>query len=158
MKTVDILIGTSIKGPRRGLGRVMYIMKTKLKNGAEHESIPAIAEYEGTTESQLVLYGVRDALYHMNYACRLVIHTECSYIESAIQQAWPKEWERNNWKNSRGAEVKDSVLWSMILREVEEKGHELTVECGKHEYTEWFAWNLTIAGAMRDIFTAVSKS
>ena len=74
LKVVDIFIGTTLRGSAKGSGRVMYIMRTKRKNGSDYEAAPQIAEYDDTTESASVLYAIRDALQRLNYACTVVIH------------------------------------------------------------------------------------
>lgn len=106
LKVVDIFIGTTLRGSAKGSGRVMYIMRTKRKNGSDYEAAPQIAEYDDTTESASVLYAIRDALQRLNYACTVVIHTECSNVAAAIQQHWPQHWQRNNWKSAKGNPVK----------------------------------------------------
>ena len=54
LKVVDIFIGTTLRGSAKGSGRVMYIMRTKRKNGSDYEAAPQIAEYDDTTESASV--------------------------------------------------------------------------------------------------------
>ena len=157
MQTVEIFIGTSLRGPAKGVGRVMYLMRTKLKSGADKESAPEIAEYDNATESRLVLYAIRDAIGRLKYACKVVIHTECEYVAAAIEQHWPEAWQENAWKSSKGKEVKDAVLWSMILQDLEESGHELTAERGKHEWSQWMQWNMPITKAYKDTFYKVEK-
>lgn len=157
MQTVEIFIGTSLRGPAKGVGRVMYLMRTKLKSGADKESAPEIAEYDNATESRLVLYAIRDAIGRLKYACRVVIHTECDYVAAAIEQHWPEAWQENAWKSRKGKEVKDAVLWSMILQDLEESGHELTAEPGKHEWSQWMQWNMPITKAYKDTFCKVVK-
>lgn len=132
-------------------------MRTKLKSGADKESAPEIAEYDNATESRLVLYAIRDAIGRLKYACRVVIHTECEYVAAAIEQHWPEAWQENAWKSSKGKEVKDAVLWSMILQDLEESGHELTAERGKHEWSQWMQWNMPITKAYKDTFYKVEK-
>lgn len=135
----------------------MYIMHTSLQNGKEHESKPEVAEYDNTTENCLVLHAVYDSLTHMNYACRLVIHTECDYVAAAINQHWPENWQQNNWKNSKGKDVKDATLWGMILQEIEETGHALEAKKGKHGWSEWMRWNLPLTQPLKDAFKKMEK-
>lgn len=87
LKVVDIFIGTTLRGSAKGSGRVMYIMRTKRKNGSDYEAAPQIAEYDDTTESASVLYAIRDALQRLNYACTVVIHTECSNVAAPSAKA-----------------------------------------------------------------------
>ena len=158
LKVVDIFIGTTLRGSAKGSGRVMYIMKTKRKNGSDYEAAPQIAEYDDTTESASVLYAIRDALQRLNYACTVVIHTECSNVAAAIQQHWPEKWRRDGWKSARGNDVKNAILWEMLLQEVEDGGHILLAESEKHEYAEWMRFNLPLKRALKDIFTEVPKN
>lgn len=157
MQTVDIYIGTSLRGRAKGVGRVIYIMWTKLQSGKEKESRAEVAEYDNVTESSLVLYAVRAAMFRMNFACRIVIHTECEYVAAAINQNWPEIWRQNNWKNSKGKEVKDSMLWGMILQEIEESGHELEANRGKHTWSEWMRWTIPLTHPLKENFTKIEK-
>lgn len=127
-------------------------MKYLRADGREHESKAEVAEYEDATESRLVLYGIREALQRLKFACEIVVHTECAYIAGAIEQNWPEEWEKKNWKNSRGETVKDSVLWSQIWQTVTEEGHQMRAVEGRHEYSELMRYKMHLAPAFQDSF------
>lgn len=155
MQTVDIYVGTSIRGAGRGDGKVCYVMSTKMRDCTVHESHPSMAAYDDATEARLVLYACRDAIQRLKYACRVVIHTECGYIISAITLRWPWDWRKNGWKTSRGNDPKDSVLWADILNAIEENGHELTAEEDRHDYLEWMRWKFGTERPLRNIFTEI---
>lgn len=87
-----------------------------------------------------------------------MIHTECSNVAAAIQQRWPETWRRNGWKSAKGNDVKNAILWEMLLQEIEDGGHILLAESEKHEYAEWMRFNLPLKRALKDIFAAVPKS
>lgn len=157
MKQVDVFIAAGIRGPARGTGKVMYLMRTKKNNGTDHESRPSVTESDNATEGRLILMAIRDALQRMNYACAVTVHTESSYIAGAINNHWMEAWERNGWKNARGREVQDSILWSQIYRILEETGHELSAEQGSHEYAHWMRFQMPLADAYKDIFSDVSE-
>ncbi len=116
-----------------------------------------MAEYDETTERKLILYAVRDALNRLKYSCSVTVHTECEYIASVLMQGWLDRWQRNGWKSSRGREVKDAVLWSMLLQDLEETGHVLTAVAEKHEYSEWMRWNMQIAQTYKETFCRMEK-
>ena len=158
LKTVNIYIGTSIRGPSREDGKVCYIMRTLRQDGSTYESLPVMAAYEEATEARLILYAVRDALPRLHYACRVVLHTECDYIAAAITNHWPETWRRNGWKNSRDKDAKDSILWDAILTELEEAGHELIAELGRHEYSDWMRWTLALENPMWNAFTEMRRT
>lgn len=158
LKKVDVFIGTSIRGPGKGTGRCAYAMKYLRKNGKFHEHKPEVAQYEQATESRLVLYAIKEALTHMNFACEITVHTECCYVAAAINQNWLEQWQDNGWKNSRGKDVADSILWSDILQELEGTGHLLRAEEGKHEYSHWMQWQFPLAKALNDTFVKMEKN
>lgn len=135
----------------------MYRMRAVLPSGRIKESKTGIAEYASATESSLVLYALRDALQRMNYACSITVHTECVYIRAVIEQRWLEDWEGNGWKNSKGGEVKDSILWQQVYRQLEEDGHELRVEAGKHEFSGWMRWQMPLTRAYQDIFRYIDE-
>ena len=87
-----------------------------------------------------------------------MIHTECSNVAAAISQGWPEKWRRNGWKSARGNDVKNAILWEMVLQQIEDGGHILLVESEKHEYAEWMRFNLPLKRALKDIFAEVPKS
>lgn len=157
LKKVDVFIGTSIRGPSKGTGRSMYSMRGQKKDGTPHESKPRIAQYEQATESRLVLYAIRDALPRLNYISEVIIHTECGYVAAAFNQHWPEQWQENGWKNKRGKDVADSILWSEILQELEESGHLIQVEEGKHEFSDWMKWAIPRESDLEDVFVEVEK-
>lgn len=107
------------------------------------------------TESQLVLLAIRDAIQRINYACEVVIRTECSYVANAINNHWPEGWQESSWKNSRGEDIKGAEIWQDILIIIDENGHLLRGEAGKHEFSEWMRFNMGIKPAFLGYFTEV---
>lgn len=155
LKTVEIYIGTDLRGPARGEGKVIYIMRTSLKNGQNHESRPAVRAEDPATESRLVLLALRDALMRIVYACEVVVYTECTYVAAAVNNMWPAVWQKSNWINARGQQVKDWCLWECILQELDETGHILRAVPGKHEFSAWMRCNMPHLTADKESFTAV---
>ncbi|MCM1239985.1 MAG: hypothetical protein NC331_11460 [Lachnospiraceae bacterium] len=135
----------------------MYVMRTERRDGSAHESPPSVAEALDATEGRLVLMAVRDALQRMNYACSITVHTESAYIASAISNGWMEAWERDGWRNAKGKEVRDSTLWAMIYRLVEEDGHVLSAEQGAHEYAQWMRWRMAFTDALPGVFSGVRE-
>lgn len=155
MKTVEIYIGTDLRGPAKGEGKVIYIMRTLRRDGQPHESRPAVRAEDPSTESQLVLLALRDALMRIVYACEVVVHTECTYIAAAINNMWPEVWQGNGWQNAKGQQVKDWYLWKCILQELEAAGHLLKSVLGKHEFSNWMRFSMPYITADQKAFTAV---
>ena len=156
MKLVEIYIGTTLRGSARGTGKGIYIMRTHLAGDRVHEKMAAV-EIGGATESRLSLYCLRDSLSRFRYACEVVVYTECTYIAAAINSRWPEAWREKGWMTGRGAKVKDAGLWRDILWHLEDTGHELRAEPGKHEFSNWMRVNLPRLYAPRDIFGEVAS-
>lgn len=157
MKEVDIYIGTTLRGSAKGVGKGIYIMQSRMADGGVYEKKAAV-EVGAATESRLVLYCLRDSLARFQYACRVVVHTECNYIAAAINSRWAETWRENGWKNGKGAKVKDPGLWQDILWHLEDTGHELRAAAGKHEFTDWMRANLPKLYAPRDVFGEVDEA
>ena len=157
MQVIELYVGTDLRGPAKGEGRTIYILRTTLKNGKPYESQPEAAAFENATESRLVLYAIRDALQRMNYACEVVVYTECSAVAAAINQHWPETWQENGWRNAKGKDAKDADLWGQILRSLEESGHLLRAESGKHEWSGWMHWKLPLTSPLLNTFKKLQK-
>lgn len=157
MKTVEIYIGTDLRGPAKGEGKVIYIMRTLRRNRQVHESMPAVRAEYPATESRLVLLALRDALLRILYACEVVVYTECTYMAAAINNMWPAGWQKNNWINARGQQVKDWYLWECIMQELEAAGHILRAVSGKHEFSAWMRYSIPHLAADKESFTAIEQ-
>lgn len=158
MWETDIYISAGIRGPGKGTGKVMYRMRARSKIGWTRESGVSIAEYDHATESRLVLYALRDAMQRFRRECRIIVYTECGYIASALEQNWPEIWEASGWKNSRGKEVKDSVLWQDILHLIRDQGHVLEARTGAHEYSGWMRWQMEKTVAEKNVFREMTET
>lgn len=156
MRLVEIYIGTSLRGSAKGTGKVLYMLRSKRKNGEDHEK-KAITERDDATESHLVLYGLRDALRRTNFACEVVVYTECAYVAAAINNKWYCAWQENNWQNGRKKPVKDADLWRDILEVLEDTGHEMSAKPGKNEFSAWMQGNIPRIHANKDTFTDIEE-
>ena len=156
MRTVEIYVGTTLRGSAKGVGRGMYIMQSRMPDGRVHEKKAAV-EIDGGTESRLVLYCLRDSLSRFRYACRVTVYTECTYIAAAINNRWPEAWREKGWTNGKGEKVRDPGLWRDILWHLEDTGHEVSAVAGKHEFSGWMRVNLPKLYAPRDVFGEVDE-
>lgn len=156
MRAAEIYIGTTLRGPARGVGKGIYIMQCLLEDGRMHER-KAAAEIGGATENRLVLCCLRDSLSRFRYACEVTVYTESTYIAAAVNNRWPENWQKKNWINSKGAGVKDAGLWRDILWHLEDTGHVLGAAAGRHEFSTWMRVNLPRLYAPRDRFGEVDE-
>jgi len=151
---VEMYVSTTLRGSAKRTGKVMYTLRTKVREKQYYEKPPEIGKADGTA-NRLVLWSICRALERMLGKQMILIYTENTYVASVINQGWLETWERNGWKNSRGNEIKDADLWKTILEKSRKAGHNIAAVAGKHEYSEAFAYNMSKINAEYNIFAKV---
>ncbi len=68
-----------------------------------------------TTNNQMELTGVIEALKCLKHPCRVTLYSDSAYIVNAFQQRWVDNWQRNGWKNSSKEPVKNRDLWEELI-------------------------------------------
>lgn len=134
MKEVNIYLQTTVRGPRKvkhGIG--MYVIECVVNNVPHtvHEKI----KYENTYEVIMVLDLLIRALERLTQNAKIRIFTQCEHISSAFKCMWFIKWEKNQWKNEKGIEVKNAEKWKQIINLL--KNHTYTVSKEDHPYKSW---------------------
>jgi ribonuclease HI len=78
-----------------------------------------------TTNNQMEMTAVIEALRRVKEPCRITIHTDSQYLKNGITK-WIKNWKRNGWKTADKLPVKNRELWE-LLDELSQK-HEIKWE------------------------------
>lgn len=124
---VDIYIETEIKGP--------YIRDSKWKStlccglrGKEYQKVVEGQE-KNTTFHRCTLIAILESLKALKPGNEVVIHTYDLFTAGQMTNGNPETWRRQEWKTSKGTEVKNKELWQQVLDEI--KRQEQTV------FTEW---------------------
>lgn len=134
MEEVNLYVIGSLKGPRRQAGAGMYLLETKTAKGTVTRE--KILKLDDTTENQLTLVTMDEALGRINRPVRLMIWLECKYVAGALREGWPDAWEKAGWMNSKGKPVHDAEKWQSVLGKI--RIHEASVTSGEqHEYLNW---------------------
>lgn len=68
-----------------------------------------------TTNNQMELTGVIEALRNLKQPCRVTLYSDSAYIVNAFHQRWVEKWQRNGWKNSSKDPVKNRELWEELI-------------------------------------------
>ena len=78
----------------------------------------AVKEMSGgdpeTTNNRMELTGVITALSALKEPCRVKLHTDSQYVESAVNLGWLESWQRRGWRR-KGGEVKNPDLWQALI-------------------------------------------
>ena len=135
MKTVHIYIDTSIKGPRRRDGEVLYIMAFEAANGKTADAGNRIKR-EDTTENQLTILALEAALKRLKTKCRLVLHLECGYAAAVLQNRWYEQWQENGWISAKKEPICDAVIWQSIQYLLNAQEFEVVLK-QEHTYRDW---------------------
>lgn len=152
MKTVDIYIDTDIKGPRRRDGACLYILAFEAGNGRTADLGRRLRRAD-TTENQLTLLGLEAALGRLTEPCRLVLHLECIYVASALENRWFAAWRYNGWMSAKNEPVRDADKWQSIESLL--NAHEFEVRLREpHTYREWMRRELAAGGRERGCTSA----
>lgn len=134
MKTVDIYIDTSIKGPRRRDGWWTYIIAMETDSGTVDAGDTGKAE--NTTENTITLIALEIALKRLNRPCHLVLHLECDYVANALINGWPEQWSKNGWMTVKNKPVCNAEKWRSIQEMLNAHDFEVLIK-RPHSYREW---------------------
>lgn len=139
MRTVNIYIDTSIKGPRRRAGAYMYILQVQTAAGSADAGD---AEYlQDTTDNQATLKALEKALGRMRQPSHLVIWIENTYVAAALRNKWYLTWADSQWMTAKKEPVADAETWRRIQYLLNE--HDFDVRLKEaHEYRAWMASEL----------------
>ena len=65
---------------------------------------------ELTTNNQMELRAVIEALSLLKKSCNVELWTDSQYVKNGITE-WITSWKKNTWKNSQKKPVKNKELW-----------------------------------------------
>ena len=91
-------------GPGGWCAVLMYRGKEKiLRGGKEH-----------TTNNEMELTAVVEALGALTERCDVTVHSDSSYVVNAVEKGWIRNWARNGWKNSKKQLLPNLELWQRL--------------------------------------------
>ena len=74
---------------------------------------------EEVTNQQAEMLAVIHSLKHLEDketpAEDVYLHSDSAYVVNCIEKEWWKKWVENNWKTSKGKDVKNKELWEELL-------------------------------------------
>lgn len=75
-----------------------------------------------TTNNRMELKAILSAIKHicnnLNYNRKeniIIIYSDSAYCINALSQNWLENWEKNDWKNKKGENVKNVELWKDLF-------------------------------------------
>ncbi len=68
-----------------------------------------------TTNNQMELTAVIEALSLLKESCEVLICTDSKYVLDGWTK-WLPDWQKNNWKTSAKKDVKNQELWQKLIQ------------------------------------------
>ena len=69
-----------------------------------------------TTNNRMELMGAIGGLRALKRPCRVKLTTDSKYLCKAFTAGWIKNWQKNGWKTSAKAPVKNADLWRELIK------------------------------------------
>ena len=96
---------------------------------------------EETTENQLTLTAIDEAMKRLTRRVSLKIWIDCEHVAGAIINGWPERWEKEDWTNAKGKPITDAEKWQSILNKT--RTNEVSVMLReRHAYWSWMTREL----------------
>jgi len=106
MKKINIYTdGACSRNP--GPGGWAYIVE---EDGAKRE---ASGKQEETTNNQMELMAVIEALSSLEEASEVYVYSDSRYVLQGLE-SWMENWKRNGWKTANKKPVKNKELWEKL--------------------------------------------
>jgi ribonuclease HI len=81
-------------------------------------------------ELKAVIEAFRNILEKAKVTNEFEIFSDSAYVVNAINNHWIEVWQKNNWKTTKGDDVKNRDLWeefSKVRKEVLQRGINVTI-------------------------------
>lgn len=113
MRDINIYMASSIRSPKKQKGIGMYVLEAIMTKGPV-TSTKEMRMEASKNEAEIIL--LEDALSRLKEPCRVTIYTNDNFVAMGINNL--KTWKENDWKTSRGTEVKNSERWKHIAEKL----------------------------------------
>ena len=71
-----------------------------------------------TTNNRMEMMAVIEALEALRRSCKIVIHTDSTYVMKGMTE-WLAQWKRRGWKTASKKPVKNVDLWQRLDQAIE---------------------------------------
>lgn len=82
--------------------------------------------FPDTTNNQMELTAVIEALRMLKEPCEVLIHSDSAYVVNAYRQHWVDNWKKNGWTRGKAGKLKNRDLWITLDKLVNK--HKVTFD------------------------------
>jgi ribonuclease HI len=135
MDIIRVYVETSVNGPMRVKQGVARWYRERLVDGRrimDDTKDKGFVHGTNTTEVELTLKALINALWKLEEGQQLEIHNSCQTVHNALQYRWYSQWSKDNWVNAYGKPIKYPKLWEMLIPMLEKRAW--VVKGGTHEH------------------------
>lgn len=116
----------------------MYLLECVV-NGRPYTKYQII-EMENCSKNMIELEALIKALERMQKKAEIRIFTCNDTIYGTLNNMWHIQWQKNNWINARGNEVKNREQWQKVTELLENFSYTVSKE--EHSYKKWMQTQL----------------
>lgn len=136
---LNLYMMTDYRSPSQKNGRGIYILEAITSKGPA--TVTKKEEFHEVSENRVNLMMYLEAIKRINTPSEVLLHTDSNYLLSGFME-WSKKWERNQWTNGKGKDIKNADLWKEALALNRAKGIVLSATTQKHSFTSWMKGEL----------------
>ena len=70
-----------------------------------------------TTNNRMELTAALESMRALKTPCRVLLHTDSTYLRNAFTRRWLDRWQQNGWKTASKKPVENIDLWQALLEE-----------------------------------------
>ena len=88
------------------------------------------------SESAAVLFALKNALGYLDKFESIQLNISCSQVAAAFQKGWLEKWQEQDFKNSKGQDIKNRKIWMEVADLI--KGRAVEVKLNEFNgYRRW---------------------
>lgn len=134
---VNLYVDSTIKAPRRGEGKAMYLLECIIKD--EPKTMQGFIYLPDTTEDAAILTAMIEALGRCRETASVKIGKikmfTTSSIFNAVDSGRIQGTRLKGFKNAKGQPAKNAELWDIFISMVGKHNWKITDE--RHSYSEY---------------------
>ena len=89
-----------------------------------------------TTNQRMELTAAVKGLQQLKEPCNVKLYSDSAYLINGFTLGWIDNWQKNGWRNSRGAPVSNADLWRALV-ELSQKHSIQWIKVKGHSDNKW---------------------
>ena len=133
---LNIYIDSTIRAPRRGDGKGMYLVEyVSDKDPEKIETRQGLLYLPDTTEDEIMLTTLIEGVNILNRPCKIRIFTNAKHIFSTLESHKNADLRSRKWLSASEKSIKNAPLWEIITQQLEK--HDWTITSEEHSFREY---------------------